>query len=169
MVANVRQQYTNTLVDLQNLPRAQEVAAECESNLKQWCSENDITWIYNIPTWINLQEIKLSLISDPVQKLERVEELLPYAERSSRRMVINLLNSGAEAILQTALITGSQDISKYYSFRKRAEYEDEYVQEDLCSLVGHRYDMHTVSQRTLVDQQKELEWIDGFFAKYPNF
>jgi CHAT domain-containing protein len=169
MLAEVKQGFADTLVELHDLPRAKEMALECNLALDGWCTENEIASKENLPLYLNLQYVKINFIADPLEKLKFVENLLPRAEATCHRRLSQLLDSAAWTARALAEKSDSQEyLAKFYSFRERGEQEDENVQGDICSLIGHRHNLTPVLQG-LLDRQKELEWIDGFLFKYPEF
>lgn len=169
MVAEVKQDYANTLVELHDLPRAEKMASECVMALDDWCAGNEVASKDDLPLYLQLQTVKVNFIADPVEKLKFIEDLLLRAKATCHRKVSPLLDSAAWTALLLAGKSNSQEyLTKFYSFREQGEHEDEYVQEDLCSLIENRHNMSPVLAG-LVDRQKELEWIDGFLLKHPDF
>lgn len=169
MLADVRERFADTLVSLHDQPRAKEMALDCDLALNQWCAENEVASKDHLPLYLNLQYTKINFIADLLEKLTFVEALLPFSDAARQRKFSELLDTAAWTALALAERSNPQEyLAKFYSFRERGEQEDEIVQEDLCNLILHRHDLTPVLQG-LLDRQKELEWIDGFFVKYPDF
>ena len=170
LLAEIKEQLTSTFVELQELSQVTQIAKECSQALDQWCEKNDIISKTDLPLYLSLQYDELSVVSDGLAKLKMAEDLSELARRASHRKLTQFLDLAAELALKLGSESKSKEMmEKFYFFRQRIEFENEFVLEDLCSLVGKRHDIQVAAAHNLVDRQKQLEWINGFFLKYPDF
>ncbi|OBT46348.1 hypothetical protein VE00_02777 [Pseudogymnoascus sp. WSF 3629] len=168
--ASVRLQWGTTYVLLQALPRAVEEMARSEAAFKMYCDEFGITNRAITPHLQALTYERLSLLQDPIDKLEKAQQLaidLEEVQSAKTGMCLSTAADLAKSLYQYTAETGYLDT--FFSVQERLEKYDETESEDLCDLVLHRNYLSSLTLNHLVDRQKSLEWIQGFFQKYDYF
>lgn len=168
--ASVRLQWGATCVLLQALQRAEEEMAKSEEMFIRYCDESGIANRALTPHLQALRYESLSLLQDPVARLEGLERLAEELEGvQSYKTGVCLSALGDLAKLFYQFTADKTYLNMFFSVHKRLEVYDETVSEDLCDLVLHRNDLSSHTVTHLNDRQKSLEWIDGFFKRYEYF
>ncbi|KAE9373650.1 hypothetical protein N431DRAFT_407314 [Stipitochalara longipes BDJ] len=168
--ASVRLQAGATYVLLQALPRATEEMARSEAAFNTYCDEFNIADRALPPHFQALKYERLSLLQNPIDKLEKAVQLADYLEEVQSTKTGMCLSTAADLAKFLYQYTAEERyLDTFFSVQKRLEEYDETVSEDLCDLVLHRNDLSTLTLDQLVDRQKSLEWIDGFLQQYPYF
>lgn len=168
--ASVRLQWGTTYVLLRALSRAEEEMTRSEEAFNTYCDEFDIADRALTPHLQALRYERLSLLQDPIVKLKETERLAYELEGVQSYRTDMCLSTAADlAKLLYRLTADKSYLEKLFNLHKRLQIYDESVSEDLCSLVLHRNDLTSFTLTLLVDRQKSLEWIHGFFQCYPYF
>jgi hypothetical protein len=168
--ASVRLQWGVTYVLLQALQRAEEEMAKSEEIFIRYCNEFGIADRALTPHLQALRYERLSLLQDPMAKIEKSERLAEELERVQSYKTGVCLSALADlAKLFYQFLAEKTYMDTFFSVQKRLEVYDETVSEDLCDLVRHRNDTSNFTVTYLNDGQKSLEWIDGFFKRYEYF
>lgn len=166
---SVRLQQAKTYL-LQNPHRAVEEFAKSESAFNRFCDHFNLVNRTLIPQFQILEYEKLGCIQNPVERLRRTEELATALEQAGSPKTDVCLSDAAELTIAFYEATSDQEYrDKYYDLVSRLEKYDETVSEDLTSLVTHHIDLIYGTLHSSVDQQKSLEWIEGFVQRYPYF
>jgi hypothetical protein len=168
--ASVRLQWGVTYVLLQASQRAEEEMAKSEEVFNRYCDEfgiADRALTHHLQT---LRYERLSLLQDPMTKIEKSERLAEELERVQSHKTGVCLSALADlAKLFYQFLAEKKYMDTFFSVQKRLEVYDETVSEDLCDLVRHRIVTSNFTATHLNDRQKSLEWIDGFFKRYEYF
>lgn len=155
MMVEMKQEQVSTFIGMGDDLGAEQLAAECESMLRTWSIQSGNTDLFEAPIYLNLHYNLLDLLTDLSRKLKVTQQLIPYAQRTASRNHVNLLDSAAETCSTLASITGDQEhLSACLEFKERAEYEYEYVQEDIISVALHHSDITSMTTSNLVDRRK---------------
>ncbi|CZR62705.1 uncharacterized protein PAC_12602 [Phialocephala subalpina] len=168
--ASVRLQWANTYVLLQMLPRATEEIAKSELIFNRYCDQFDIA---NRESTTHMQALeceKLSCVTDALDKMHRADQLAFFLERvGSSKTGVCLSTAASIATVAFKVMSDTKYQDLYFDFQRRLEIYDETVTEDLCDVVQHRNELIYATISSEFHQQKSLEWINGFFQKYPQF
>ncbi|KAK7999317.1 hypothetical protein PG990_011917 [Apiospora arundinis] len=168
--AIVRLQWANTLLMLQNVPRAVEEIDRSEAAFNGFCDVHGIVDRATMPHMQAIEYEKLSCIQDPFEKMRRTEELAGRFEQMESAKMGSCLADAAD--LANAFYRVTSDLvyrDKYFDFQARLEHYDEHVSQDITDLVQHRNSLIAFTLSLSVDRQTSLEWIDGFLHRYPHF
>ncbi|KAK7983217.1 hypothetical protein PG989_010619 [Apiospora arundinis] len=168
--AIVRLQWANTLLMLQNVPRAVEEIDKSEAAFNGFCDVHGIVDREAMPHMQAIEYEKLSCIQDPFEKMRRTEELAGRFEQMESAKTGSCLADAAD--LANAFYRVTSDLvyrDKYFDFQARLEHYDEHVSQDITDLVQHRNSLIAFTLSLSVDRQTSLEWIDGFLHRYPHF
>jgi CHAT domain-containing protein/tetratricopeptide (TPR) repeat protein len=168
--AAVRLQYVTTYLQLSDVSRAMEEMKKSEAAFNSWCAEFNITDRDAVPHSAGMLCAALEFRNNHMQKLEWAETISDYMERVGSSKTGICLSTAAESAYALYESTNEEEyLVKCFSLYKRVEHFDENVSEDICDLVQHRIALIGVTYRNVGDRQKSLEWIDGFFKRYPYF
>lgn len=168
--ASIRLQWGTTCVLLQALQRAEEEMTKSEEAFNTYCDEFDIADRALTPHLQALRYERLSLLQDPIVKLEDSERLAHELESVQSYKTGICLSAAADLARLFYQFTADKEyLDTFFSLQKRLEIYDETVSEDLCDLVLHRNYLSSLTLNHLVDRQKSLEWIEGFFQRYKYF
>ncbi|KAF1991487.1 hypothetical protein K402DRAFT_388885 [Aulographum hederae CBS 113979] len=164
----------NLLNQLGAVDAAGHLATQCEKLIGSWCTAQEVkNWKEKLPLYLNLEYMKLGLISDVHERLSAQEDLLVKLQAAQHAKIPMLFSRTAELALEISSQPGIENpklyVDKFYSLQRALEGVDENVSEDLCDLVAHQNDVITVSMRNMVDRKKALEWIQSFLFKHPDF
>ncbi|KAK8103437.1 NAD(P)-binding domain protein [Apiospora kogelbergensis] len=163
-------QWANTLLMLQDVPRAVEEIDKSEAAFNRFCDVCGITERASTPHMQALEYEKLSCIQNPFEKMSQTESLAGRFEQMESSKTGSCLADAADlanAFFKVTSEPAFQD--KYFDFQARLEDYDENVSQDICDLVQHRNSLIAVTLSTSADRQPSLEWIDGFLHRYPHF
>ena len=163
-------QWANTLLMLQDVPRAVEEIDKSEAAFNRFCDVCGITDRASTPHMQALEYEKLSCIQNPFEKMSQTESLAGRFEQMESSKTGSCLADAADlanAFFKVTSEPAFQD--KYFDFQARLEDYDENVSQDICDLVQHRNSLIAVTLSTSADRQPSLEWIDGFLHRYPHF
>lgn len=170
--AMVRLQWANTLVMLQNVPRASGEMDLSEAAFNRFCDIHNITdrARADAPHMQSLEYERLSCTQDPIEKLSRTELLASRFEQMDSFKTGSCLSDAADLANLFFKFTSDPDYQKkYFDLQTRLERYDETVSEDMTDLVQHHNSLVSVTLATSVDRQKSLEWIDGFLRRHTDF
>ncbi|KAH7399640.1 CHAT domain-containing protein [Pyrenochaeta sp. MPI-SDFR-AT-0127] len=166
----VRLQWASSYVLVHDLPNAKAEIEKSESALNRWCAEFNVGDIYAVPTLHALICEKLNFIFDHAVKLEVAEAFIQILEKCGSSKTGSCLSTAAESAFALFQSTGKDEyLSKHFALHKRLVQFDEEETEDLCDLILHRNSLTTVTNKNMIDRQKSLEWITGFFKRYSYF
>lgn len=168
--ADMHRRLCEDYISLHNVGAAQEEADACGNALDEMLRCPDVESRDDRHERLHLQLVRLDFIENSAKKLYQVEALLIDMRSCAHQNLGPCLDLAAETALKIWQDTGSKEcLSKFFNLRRELEHLDEVDHEDLVSLQGHQYDIHSQTVQDKVDTQKCLEWIDGFFTKYPSF
>lgn len=166
----VRLQGAISYILIYNFPRAKEEIEKSEAALNRWCTEFNVSDIYAVPTLHALICEKLKFIHDDAVKLEVAEAFIEIMERAGSSKTGSCISTATESAMSLFQSTRNDEyLAKYFALHKRLVEFDETQTEDLCDLIQHRSSLLTTTNKNMVDRQKSLEWIAGFFKNYPYF
>lgn len=157
-------------ISLHQLERAAGEAFACHKSLDLMLNTPGIDPDDDIFSRLHLAVICLGLADTLPARLVEAECLLQKLRAIDHPNYATCLDVAAETAKAIYENTGSlEHRAKFYDFRQLHERLDEAEHKDLVSLVGHQYDVFGQAVHDKVDTQKCLEWISGFFSKYPKF
>ncbi|KAF2105079.1 hypothetical protein NA57DRAFT_71274 [Rhizodiscina lignyota] len=167
--ADLRLRLCDDLAIIHDLSAAQNEAVKCELALDSLCSDPNVDLGDDQSHRLHLQLVRLGFISDPIAKFNAAIELLEPLSARSHPNQGNCLYLATEVAAMIAQTGSEAHLVKFYELHRRLEHLNEYVFEDLCDLVSCQSGLLSLTVDNRVDAQKSLEWIQGFFLKYPHF
>ncbi|KAI1017296.1 hypothetical protein LB505_001904 [Fusarium chuoi] len=168
--AVVRLQWATTHIQLQAPESAVEEFEKSEAAFQRFCDEFDIRNKEATPHMQAMAYERLSCINDPIDKLERTEELAAHMEAVDGTKTGYCLAAAADLSRKYYEVTGMELFrTTYFDVQRRLDTYDQAVSEDICDLVHHHVDLNSVALASLIDRDKALDWIDDFFKRYQHF
>lgn len=166
----VRLQWSDTHVQLHNAAGALEELAKAEAACNKWREELGITEAFCVPQFQAILAQKLELCGDHGKRLQLAEQCIAIFEQLGSAKLGACISNATDSAYAEYGSTGAESyLKKFFALHQKLEDYDERVTEDLCDLVRHRSSLISVTITNLVDRQKSLEWISGFFDRYPYF
>jgi CHAT domain-containing protein len=171
MESSVRLQWSASYMELGNAARVIEELTAAEAAFNKWCEEFNITDTWAVPQFHAIKCAELALVFDETEKLRLAEQFMEkFAQKFESSKTGTILSTASESASALYQATGKIEyLEKYFRLHELLEEYDEKVSEDLCELIVHRNYLISLTATILVDRQKSLEWIDGFFERYPYF
>ncbi|KAF4501549.1 hypothetical protein FAGAP_2270 [Fusarium agapanthi] len=168
--AVVRLQSATTHIQLQAPETAAEDFDKSEAAFQRFCNDFGIKNKEATPHMQAMAYEKLSCIDDPIDKLERTEELATHMEAVDGTKTGYCLAAAADLSRKYYEVTGMEFFrTTYFDVQRRLDTYDQTVSEDICDLVHHHVDLNSVALASLIDRDKALDWVDDFFNEYPHF
>ncbi|QGI65071.1 hypothetical protein CEK26_009024 [Fusarium fujikuroi] len=168
--AVVRLQWATTHIQLQAPESAVEEFGKSEAAFQRFCDEFGIRNKEATPHMQAMAYERLLCINDPIDKLERTEELAAHMEAVDGTKTGYCLAAAADLSRKYYEVTGMELFrTTYFDVLRRLDTYDQTVSEDICDLVHHHVDLNSVALASLIDRDKALDWIDDFFKQYPHF
>ncbi|KAG5748192.1 hypothetical protein H9Q72_014128 [Fusarium xylarioides] len=168
--AVVRLQWATTHIQLQAPESAVEEFDKSEAAFERFCNDFGIGNKEATPHMQAMAYERLSCIKDPIDKLDRTEALATHMEAVDGTKTGYCLAAAADLSRKYYEVTGMELFrTTYFDVQRRLDTYDQTVSEDICDLVHHHVDLNSVALASLIDRDKVLDWVDGFFEKYPHF
>ncbi|KAF5561144.1 hypothetical protein FPHYL_6332 [Fusarium phyllophilum] len=168
--AVVRLQWATTHIQLQAPESAVEEFDKSEVAFQRFCNGFGIGNKEATPHMQAMAYERLSCINDPIDKLDRTEALAAHMEAVDGTKTGYCLSAAADLSRKYYEVTGMELFrTTYFDVQRRLDTYDQTVSEDICDLVHHHVDLNSVALASLIDRDKALDWVDGFFEKYPHF
>lgn len=169
-IALVQLQMADASVELHDIPRAKEHVQFSIDALDQWCVDVGLDESHDLPFRLEIEEAQLSFIANAEERFREAVELANRMETLGHSDFSRCIGFAAEAADKASELTGNMDYRNHcYTLRERQMHYNENVAGELCNVAVQSSQLHTLSHRSTVDMQKSVEWIDGFFEKYPYF
>ncbi|KIL84889.1 hypothetical protein FAVG1_11759 [Fusarium avenaceum] len=168
--AAVRLQWASTHILLQAPASAVEEFDKSAAAFQRFCNDFGIKDKEAAPHMQAVEYERLSCIDDPINKLERTEELATRMEAIDGTKTGLCLSAAADLAGAYYKATAMESFyTTYFDLHRRLETHDKMVSEDICDLVHHHVNLISVTLLSLVDRHRALEWVDAFFKEYPHF
>ncbi|EXK40610.1 hypothetical protein FOMG_07396 [Fusarium oxysporum f. sp. melonis 26406] len=163
-------QWATTHIQLQAPESAAEEFDKSAAVFQRFCDDFGIRNKEATPHMQAMAYERLSCIDDPIDKLERTEELAAHMEAVDGTKTGYCLAAAADLSRKYYEVTGMELFrTTYFDVQRRLDTYDQTVSEDICDLVHHHVDLNSVALAGLIDRDKALDWVDDFFKEYPHF
>jgi len=170
MIASVRLQLAKAMVEIHELDLAKAQLDLCNAALSQWCRDVDIDDKVVLPPHLEIEAVRLGFISDFEERVRAAVDLADRMRSYCHSDYSRTLDTAAETAYKAAELTGNMKYrTQSLEIRECLEKVNEDINGDIIDLAIQTYQVHSLAQHTNVDAQKAIEWIDGFFEKYPAF
>ncbi|KAF5681879.1 hypothetical protein FCIRC_5308 [Fusarium circinatum] len=168
--AVVRLQWATTHIQLQAPESAAEEFDRSEAAFQRFCDDLGIRNKEATPHMQAMAYERLSCIDDPIDKLDRTEQLATHMEAVDGTKTGYCLAAAADLSRKYYEVTGMELFrTTYFDVQRRLDTYDQTVSEDICDLVHHHVDLNSVALASLIDRDKALDWVNDFLKEYPHF